>query len=156
MLGRGLFRTAAAGFPMSTPQFHREYLTRLPLPIAQLYSRAHNAKDARGRHDNAFYLFEALIKLAGAPLVACYLYDVEKGTPRVPALDRLLAQLALPSLGQWVAILRELSRYFGARLDAASQPLGHVWDQLTAARLTGARRPISADQERAGRAARHR
>src|SRR5262249_46641812 len=41
-----------------------------------------------------------------------------------------LAQLALPSLGQWVGMLRELARHFGARPDAATHPLGHVWDQL--------------------------
>src|SRR4051794_39772878 len=89
--------------------FHREYLARLPLALAQLYSRSFNAKDARGRHDNAFYLCEALVKLAAAPLAACYVEDVHKGQPRVPELDRLLARLALPSLGQWLAILRTLA-----------------------------------------------
>jgi hypothetical protein len=29
--------------------FRRDYLLRLPLPLAQLYSRAHNAKDPRRR-----------------------------------------------------------------------------------------------------------
>ena len=111
-------------------EFQRDYLVRLPLPLAQLYSRAYNAKDARGRHDNTFYLFEALIKLAAAPAVAAYLHEVEQGGPRVAALDRLLAHLALPSLGQWVAMLRELARHFGARPDAAAHPLGHLWDQL--------------------------
>ncbi|HZY86994.1 MAG TPA: serine/threonine-protein kinase, partial [Gemmataceae bacterium] len=115
-------------------EFQREYLLRLPLPLAQLYSRAHNAKDARGRHDNTFYLFEAFVKLAAAPAVACYLREVELGSPRVEPLDRLLAHLALPSLGQWVAVLRDLSQYFSRRPDAASHPLGHVHRQLTAPR----------------------
>jgi len=115
-------------------QFHREYLLRLPLPLAQLYARAHNAKDARGRHDNAFYLFEATIKLAATPLVAAYLRDIEHGQARSAALDRLLAQLSLPSLGQWVGILRELARYIGNRPDAASHPMGHVWRQLSMVR----------------------
>jgi serine/threonine protein kinase/WD40 repeat protein/tetratricopeptide (TPR) repeat protein len=110
--------------------FHREYLVRLPLPLAQLYRRAHNAKDARGRHDNAFYLFEALIKLAAAPAVAAYLREVQHGAQRIKAIDRLLAHLALPSLGQWVAILRELARHFSARPNATEHPLGHLWDQL--------------------------
>jgi formylglycine-generating enzyme required for sulfatase activity/serine/threonine protein kinase len=105
-------------------------LVRLPLPVAQLYSRAFNAKDARARHDNAFYLFEALVKLAAAPAVACYLREVEAGGARVAAIDRLLAQLVLPSLGQWVAMLRELSRQFGSRTDAATHPLGSAWKQL--------------------------
>ena len=37
--------------------FRRDYLVRLPLPLAQLYSPAYNAKDARSRDDNCFYLF---------------------------------------------------------------------------------------------------
>src|SRR5437660_7713216 len=99
-------------------EFRRDYLLRLPLPLAQLYSRAYNAKDARSRHDNSFYLCEALVKLAATPLVACYLLECRQGMPRSAALDRLLAQLALPSLGQWLAILRELARSFGERSDA--------------------------------------
>jgi hypothetical protein len=51
--------------------------------------------------------------------------------PRASGLERQLAHLALPSLGQWVAILRETARYFGGRADHASHPLGHLWDQLT-------------------------
>ena len=115
--------------------FRREYLSRLPLPIAQLYSRAYNAKDARGRHDNSFYVCEALVKLAASVGASAYLADVESGMPRVPALDRLLAQLALPSFGQWLGILREVTRFYGERPDAASLPLGNVWRQLTVRHL---------------------
>jgi hypothetical protein len=107
-------------------EYQRDYLVRLPLPLAQLYGRAHNAKDARSRHDNTFYLFEALVKLAAAPAIACYLHEVRLGAPRVTALDRLLVHLALPSLGQWTAMLRELARSIGARPDAAAHPLGHL------------------------------
>ena len=56
------------------PEFVREYLVRLPLPIARTYHRSINAKDARGRHDNTFYLFEAFIKLTAATLAAGYLH----------------------------------------------------------------------------------
>jgi hypothetical protein len=111
-------------------EFRREYLIRLPLPLAQLYCRANNAKDGRGRHDNCFYLFESLIKLAGSPLVAGYVEELRRGGEHVEALDCLLVQLALPSLGQWCGILRETARYFGAREDAATHPLGHIWNQL--------------------------
>lgn len=79
-------------------KFHRDYLLRLPLPIAQLYSRAHNAKDGRGRHDNCFYLFEALIKLAACPLIGAYLEDAQRGGQRSQSIDKLLVQLSLPSL----------------------------------------------------------
>jgi tetratricopeptide (TPR) repeat protein/serine/threonine protein kinase len=115
-------------------EFRRDYLLRLPLPLAQLYSRAHNAKDARGRHDNCFYLCEALVKLPAAVAVSGYLDEARTGAARAPALDRLLAHLALPSLGQWVMILRELARHFGHRPDAAAHPLGHLWAQLTTPR----------------------
>src|SRR5262249_40728938 len=92
---------------------------------------AHNAKDLRSRHDNTFYLFEVLVKLAAAPAIAAYLAEVECGAPRVAALDRLLTHLALPSLGQWVGMLRELARHFGERPDASAHPRGHLGDQLT-------------------------
>jgi serine/threonine protein kinase len=112
-------------------EFRREYLVRLPLPLAQLYSRAYNAKDARSRHDSSFYLFEAIIKLAAAPAITAYVDEVHHEAPRSPALDTLIAQLALPSLGQWLAMLRELARHFGTRVDAAAHPLGHLWAQLS-------------------------
>ena len=111
-------------------QFHREYLLRLPLPVAQLYSRAFNAKDARSRHDNCYYLFEVLIKLSACPLTACYVQEIRRGGRRVAKLDQLLLQLAFPSLGQWMAILRETARHYGALPDAASHPLGQMWGQL--------------------------
>jgi hypothetical protein len=111
-------------------EFQREYLIRLPLPLAQLYRRAYNEKSPQGRHSHYYYLLEALIKLSAAPSVACYLREVQQGQPRVEAIDRLLCQLALPSLGQWVGFLRELSKYFGTRTDAATHPLGHLHEQL--------------------------
>jgi serine/threonine protein kinase/predicted negative regulator of RcsB-dependent stress response len=116
---------------MTANVFQREYLVRQPLPLAQLYGRSYNAKDARSRHDNAFYLFEAWIKLAAAPMVACYLREAGESGQRVAALDQALAHLALPSLGHWISILREAARRFGQRPDASSHPLGHVWEQLS-------------------------
>ena len=47
-------------------EFQREFGLRLPWPLAQLYGQAFNAQNTRGRHDNAFFLFKALIKLAAA------------------------------------------------------------------------------------------
>jgi hypothetical protein len=111
--------------------FHQEYVVRLPLPLAQLYNRAHNDEDPRDRHDNAFYLCEALVKLMATPLMMAYLHEVQQGSQRVDEIDRLLVQLALPSLGQWVGMVRELARHFGTRAEAASHPLGHLWSQLT-------------------------
>ena len=45
---------------------------RLPLPLAQLYRRAFNAKGARDRHDAAYYLWEATLKLLGSAAIAAY------------------------------------------------------------------------------------
>ena len=114
--------------------FHRDYLVRLPLPLAQLYSRAHNAKHPRARHDNAFYLCEALIKLAAAPPILAYLGETRRGEPRLESLDEQLTHLTLPSLGHWLGLLRESAAYFGNRVDSASHPLGHLWTQLSAKR----------------------
>lgn len=117
-----------------TLDYRREYLVRIPLPLAQLYVRAFNAKDAHGRHDNCFYLFECLIKIASCPTVAAYVSEVRQGGPRHEPLDRLLTQIALPSLGQWLGFLRETARYFAERPDAAVHPLSSLWAQLNAKR----------------------
>src|SRR3954469_14814522 len=105
-------------------EFQRDYLIRLPLPLAQLYSRSHGDKSARGRHDNTYFLFEALIKLTAAPAVAAYVEVIQGGGPRVEAIDRPGGRLPLPSRGHWVAMPRELARHFGAPRDAAEHPLG--------------------------------
>ena len=114
-----------------TSVFHREYLIQLPLPLAQLYNRAHNAKDPRHRHDNAYYLFETLVKLMTAPLVAAYLHEMRHGGTRVDVIDAQLQNLALPSLGHWVGMVRELAKHFGTRAETTRHPLAHLWGQLT-------------------------
>lgn len=114
--------------------FRREYLVRLPLPLAQLYSRTHNAKQARARHDYAFYLCESLIKLATTPLAATYLDEAARGETRNAAIDERLPCLRLPSLGHWMGLLRDLAKHFGTRDDADLHPLGHLWNQLNAKR----------------------
>jgi hypothetical protein len=114
-----------------TEEFRQDYLVRLPLPLAQVYNRACDEEDPRGRHDNAFYLFEALVKLMAAPLVMAYLHEVDQGGQRVNGIDQRLEELARPALGHWMGMVRELARHFGTRAEAASHPLGHLWGQLT-------------------------
>jgi serine/threonine protein kinase/formylglycine-generating enzyme required for sulfatase activity len=92
--------------------FRADLRDRLPLPLARLYRRAFNAKARIDRHHNAFYLLEATIKAAAAAQIAAYV----AGGARDPTLDRRLAHLALPSIGHWVAFLREVSAAT-ARLD---------------------------------------
>lgn len=93
-------------------RLYREYLLRLPLPIAQLYLRAHNAKDARARHDHGFYVLEAATKLSAVSLLARAL-QTETGSSGQDASqdkwNRQLAALARPSLGHWAALCRYLA-----------------------------------------------
>lgn len=110
--------------------FRRAYLLRLPLPLAQLYSRAHNAKDNRSRHDNCYYIFESLIKLTACPLIGSYIDDLNRGHPHVEPVDRALGHLALPALGQWLGMLRELARHYGTSADTKGHPLRGVWRRL--------------------------
>ncbi|MEM6259530.1 MAG: serine/threonine-protein kinase [Planctomycetota bacterium] len=117
--------------------FRRDYLLRLPLPLAQLYSRAHNAKDTRTRHDNCFYIFESLIKLSTCPLIGSYLDDLKRGKDHNEHADRALSHLALPSLGQWVGMLRELARHYGESDTTRGHPLRPVWRQLTRKHTVG-------------------
>ena len=85
--------------------FRTDLRDRLPLPLARLYSRAHNAKSWLERHGSALYLLEAGVKLWGAAQVSAYLQSHR----RIADVDRRLACLALPSLGNWVELLREVS-----------------------------------------------
>jgi hypothetical protein len=79
-------------------------LQRLPLPLAQLYRRAHNAKTALERHQAAFYVWEAGLKLLGAAAIVAY---AERGAPE-PELAECLQNLARPALGHWWEFVRRL------------------------------------------------
>lgn len=109
----------------------RRLREELPLPLAQLYSRAYNDKEARSRHNNAYYLIEALIRLCVAVLIAAYREELKSGQSREPQLIQFLKNLRLPSAGHWLRMLHELASYFGNRIDAPSHPLAHLWEQLT-------------------------
>jgi WD40 repeat protein/serine/threonine protein kinase len=89
-------------------------MQRLPLPLAQLYRRAHNAKTALERHNTAFFLWEAGLKLLGSVAVVEY---AERATPD-PQLAEALQCLARPSLGQWWALVRKLVPVLAGQEDA--------------------------------------
>jgi hypothetical protein len=81
----------------STPDFAEAEQVRVLLPLAQVYRRAVNAKSARDRHDAAYYLWEAALKLLGAMAVVA-----EAEQPHAdPALAERLQNLARPSVGHW-------------------------------------------------------
>jgi serine/threonine protein kinase/WD40 repeat protein len=77
---------------------------RLPLPLAQLYRRAHNSKSGLERHHTAYYIWEAALKLLAAGLLVEY-----AALPtREPAISRSLENLARPALGHWWELVRKL------------------------------------------------
>ena len=77
---------------------------RLPLPLAQLYRRAHNAKTPFERHLAAYYLWEAGLKLLASVAVVAY---AERG-PAAPEIADKLKNLARPAVGHWWEFVRLL------------------------------------------------
>src|SRR6266540_3862816 len=76
---------------------------RLPLPIAQLYRRAHNAKSSLERHQAACYLWEASLKLLASVAIA---ESWHAGFQK--QAGELLKDLVRPSLGHWWKFVRGL------------------------------------------------
>jgi WD40 repeat protein/serine/threonine protein kinase len=81
-----------------------DLLRRLPLPLAQLYRRGHNAKTALERHQAAYYLWEAALKLLGSAAVIEY---AELGD-HDPELAERLENLSRPAVGHWWEFVRRL------------------------------------------------
>ncbi len=87
---------------------------RLPLPLAKLYRRAHEAASALERHLIAFYLWEASLKLLATVAVVEYAaLDVPD-----PAIAERLRNLARPSFGHWREFVRLLLPVLASRGDA--------------------------------------
>jgi serine/threonine protein kinase/WD40 repeat protein len=84
--------------------FNEDLARRLPLPLAQLYRRAHNAKSALERHQAAYYLWEAALKLLASVAIAEYAALDE----RDPDLMRRLESLTRPSVGHWWELIRRI------------------------------------------------
>ena len=85
--------------------FDEPLARRLPLPLAQLYRQAHNAKNERDHCLTAYYLWEAGLKLLASVAVALY---AERNEPE-DAAAQCLQNLARPSLGHWWEFLRRLT-----------------------------------------------
>jgi serine/threonine protein kinase len=104
-----------------------DLIVRLPLPLAQLYRRALNAKTPVDRHHNAFYLAEATLKLAACLRIGIVLaHKVDLSEP----LIRSLEALCMPSIGQYVSFLRDVNEHLLERPDAALLPLAAVAGKL--------------------------
>src|SRR5947209_3777257 len=83
---------------------NEELLQRLPLPLAQIYRRAHNAKTPLERHLTAFSLWEASLKLLASVAIVEYAQRSEAD----PQLAEKLQNLARPQLGHWWEFVRLL------------------------------------------------
>jgi hypothetical protein len=58
---------------MSTePVFNGDLVRRLPLPLAHLYRRAHSSRTPQERHLEAYFLWEAALRLLGAVSLVQY------------------------------------------------------------------------------------
>jgi WD40 repeat protein/serine/threonine protein kinase len=77
---------------------------RLPLPLVKLIRRAQNAKTPLDRHQDAYYLWEAALKLLGSVAVVEY---AELGD-HDSQLVEMLENLARPSVGHWWQFVRRL------------------------------------------------
>jgi WD40 repeat protein/serine/threonine protein kinase len=86
------------------PTADEALVQRLPLPLAQLYRRAHNAKTVLEGHQAAFYLWEAGLKLLGAAAIIAY----AERRDHDPDLAECLQNLARPALGHWWEFVRRL------------------------------------------------
>jgi serine/threonine protein kinase/Tfp pilus assembly protein PilF len=86
------------------PGCDEDLVRRLPLPLAQLYRRAHNAKTPLERHLTAYYLWEAALKLLASAAVVTYA-DLSTHDPKVA---ERLQNLARPALGHWWEFVRLL------------------------------------------------
>ncbi len=98
-----------------------ELVRRLPLPLAQLHRRAHDAKTPLERVLVAYYLWEASLKLLGSVAIVAYAERSEHD----PVLTERLTSLARPALGNWWEYVRLL---VPALADAGDEPFRAVRD----------------------------
>jgi WD40 repeat protein/serine/threonine protein kinase/tetratricopeptide (TPR) repeat protein len=108
-----------------------DLVRRLPLPLAQLYRRAHNAKTALERHLAAYFLWEAALKLLGSVAVVEYA-ELDSHDPSV---TERLGCLARPALGHWWELVRLIVPCLADRGDSSFQAvrdllLGRTRDDL--------------------------
>jgi hypothetical protein len=116
---------------MSTAHGGDENLvSRLPLPLAQLYRRALNAREPFERHQVAYYLWEAALKLLGSVAIVSY---AERGAPD-PKLAERLTNLARPATGHWWEFVQLLLPVLA---EAEGGEFQSVRDLLLGARRTG-------------------
>jgi hypothetical protein len=120
-----------------------DLVRRLPLPLARLYCAAHNAKTARDRHHNAYFLWEAALKLLASVALVEYAH---RGRPD-PGLAGRLQNLARPAVGHWREFVRLLLPVLGDGDSAFARLNGQLLDRSPpglerARQLDAALRPV--------------
>jgi WD40 repeat protein/serine/threonine protein kinase len=80
-------------------------IQRLPLPLAKLVRRAQNAKTPLDRHQAAYYLWEASLKLLASVAVVEF---AELGEHDAKLVE-MLQNLARPMVGHWWEFVRRLT-----------------------------------------------
>ncbi len=95
-------------------------IVHAPLPLAQLIRRTLDGKSAVERHNCAYYLGEATLKLAAALRIRLFLEHAMEPEGKVA---RRLVCLKLPSLGQWCELLRATNQELESVPGADSVPL---------------------------------
>lgn len=95
-------------------------IAQAPLPLAQLIRRSLDGKSAVERHNCAYYLGEATLKLAAALRIRLFLEHAMEPEGKVA---RRLVCLKLPSLGQWCELLRATNQELASVPGADSLPL---------------------------------
>ncbi len=112
---------------MQGSQALQSAISNLPLPLAQALRRAVNAKSPQEQHNGAYYFFESALKLSATAQLGVYF---SLAAPHGP-LNSLVDNLTRPSVGHWLALLRETAAYLATRPDSALLPLAGVHDRLT-------------------------
>jgi serine/threonine protein kinase/tetratricopeptide (TPR) repeat protein len=86
--------------------FDEDLIRRLPLPVARICRRAHNAqaKSSLELHQAAYYLWEVSLKLLASTAIVAY---AERGE-HDPDLAECLKKLSRPGLGHWWEFVRKL------------------------------------------------
>ena len=90
---------------------------QLPLPLAQVLIAALNSRSAVERHNHAYYLGEAALKLAASARIGLRLAH----GPLTKPLERRLADLGAASVGHWCGLLRDFGQAVAE--DCADSPL---------------------------------
>lgn len=134
---------------MTDGVLNEELIRRLPLPLAQLYRRAYNAKTPFDKHLSAYYLWEATLKLLASSVVVTF---AEGGGHDAEAAERLKNFLWRPALGHFWEIVRTLLPILAENVDSPFAPLRELVlgppreDMPRAATLHSLLREIMGDQ----------